>query len=308
MKKKLLFILILNSYLFSHENLYFIDMHSQIDKDMLTPQIILDDMKKNGVKRTFISKRGNGNNLPKKVRDFAKNNPKKIYALISTKQETSSHKPISMKEFVTVIDKQLSKKIYKGFAETIIYHGAKWGDANLRFISLKDKKIQYIIEKSIKNSWPVILHIEFQAAGFNKNLYLQEFEEVLDKYNYHPFILQSFGQLYPNEILSLIKKHNNLYFSTSNSVGHPHKMLEKDNSLWVRMFNGSTIKPEWEKIVKEFPERIIFAMDRVFLDDWDSFKYEYFIKVWRDELNKLPKKTAHLIAHENAERLWNLKR
>jgi len=94
-----------------------------------------------------------------------------------------------------------------------------------------------------------------------------------------------------------------LYFIDAHS-----QIDHKARHPWSKLFSpsGYRFKKSWKDLFIAYPERFIFALDNVWDFDWVNL-YNKRMKHWKIALSELPEKTAHLIAHGNAERLWKLK-
>jgi hypothetical protein len=72
------------------------------------------------------------------------------------------------------------------------------------------------------------------------------------------------------------------------------------------MFKERRLRPEWLKLIAEYPDRFVFALDNVFSIFWTPKSYLGKMDMWWRALADLPA-AAHALAHANAERLWKLK-
>ena len=71
------------------------------------------------------------------------------------------------------------------------------------------------------------------------------------------------------------------------------------------MFKGDLLAPDWHELVVEHPDRFILTFDNVWPDQWGDF-YLKEAEYWHKALEALPSDVARVVAHGNAERLWNI--
>ena len=72
------------------------------------------------------------------------------------------------------------------------------------------------------------------------------------------------------------------------------------------MIEDGKFKPQWKKLILEYPDRFVFALDNVFSKFWMPDLYLDKMKMWWDVVRDLPGDAANAFAHGNAERLWKL--
>ena len=84
-------------------------------------------------------------------------------------------------------------------------------------------------------------------------------------------------------------------------------ILTKGFKAWIEMFDGSSLKPAWRKLITDHPDRFVFALDNVWGKHWnDRDYYVYQVALWRKALGELPSAVANAVTHGNSERLWKL--
>ncbi len=174
-----------------------------------------------------------------------------------------------------------------------------------------DRRVEAALNACIQNNWPLIVHIEFGSIGDKYQSFMDKFEEMLSKNPDQPFVLTHIGQLNADEVTRLIEKHSNIYFITSHA--NPIYLSGNDGFNakfpWVNMFNNSgdgyELKEEWKNLLVQYPEKFILGIDIVTASQWSDFYLDQ-IKLWKQEISKLPEDTAHKFAHKNAEKLWSI--
>lgn len=71
------------------------------------------------------------------------------------------------------------------------------------------------------------------------------------------------------------------------------------------MFQNGKLLPAWQQLFIKYPDRFIFAIDNVQVNDWRE-GYVKEVMHWRQAFAELPLHVANHIAHQNAEQLWHL--
>lgn len=280
------------------DELYFIDAHSQVDDTIVPLQKILSIMKQGNVNHTILSARGKlrGRDLL----NFALQNPEHITSAIRTKgqpYETGSPK------FYKTLKTQVISRKYSAIAEVLLYHAQKGDKAPEYVVYPEDKRVLTALKYAINHQWPFIIHIEFSSLrGKKKKHFMESMEKMLGDYSEQPFVLTHMGQLKPSECKRLIENHENIHFHTgwTNPVA-----IRNSNQPWVNLFKGKGFSHEWLSLFSHHPDRFVFALDNVFAEHWTSF-YVKQMDYWKNALAELPVEVAHLVAHGNAERLWDI--
>lgn len=281
---------------FSSE-LYFIDAHSQVDYEVEDLDIIIERMDQTGVYRTILAARRqvSGN----KVVEFSRAYPDRILPAMKTK---GSVYKLNKQKYYDRLNKDNKSRSFKAIAEILLCH-AKKSDADEVIVYMDDKRVKAALEVALENGWPFIMHIEFEGCPQTIKHYFKEgLENILKSYPEHPFILIHMAQLESEDVRKLIQEHKNIYFMTSHA---DPIMMQLSNQPWIDMFDDNILNQEWRKLMIQYPDRFIFAIDNVWADDWHN-NYLYRMKYWKSALSDLPDEVAHAIAHGNAERLWNI--
>ena len=133
---------------------------------------------------------------------------------------------------------------------------------------------------------------------------MEGLKDLLEQYPRHAFVLIHMGQLPPKEVRELIYRHPNIYFLTSHTDPVTAKISRQP---WTNIFTlaEDEFQAPWKSLFIAYPDRFIFALDNVHYHHWQGL-YDEKMERWKNALSELPPKTAHLIAHGNAERLWGL--
>lgn len=280
-----------------------IDAHSQVDHQTKLENII-KLMDSAGVSKTIIS--GRAKITPNKIVSFAKKNPSRIIPAVRTK--LAGYTENSNKYFAS-LKSQLKTGDYSAMAEILLWHASKGGKAPQIVVKPDDRRVEAALKASIENNWPFIVHIEFGSTGKKYQGFMEKFEEMLSKNANHPFVLMHMGQLNTDEVTRLIEKHSNVYFITShaNPIYLSGSNGKNADYPWVNMFDskadGYELKEEWKNIIVQYPDKFILGLDIVIASQWGDFYLDQ-VKLWRQELSKLPEDVAHKLAHRNAEQLW----
>ena len=296
----------------TNNQLYFIDAHSQLDHKSGGIEVVLKRMSENNVKKTLLA--GRSKMSWSDILGFSDEYPKKIIPLLTTKASPKLMK--RPKKYFRKIDKQFDTGKFRGNGEIMVFHSAKkkqYGKTPKELVyNFTDQEIMYVMKRSMKENWPVMLHLEFRAlefgriseeksSKFNKQIYLKQLENLLKNYPENSFVLNHLGQLNSEDVAILIKGHKNIYFTTAHT--DPYYRV----GPWTMVFNGKSFKSDWKTLFVTYSDRFVFAMDNVWERHWGLKKYSDVIQLWRTALAQLPDNVARAIAHKNAERLWNLK-
>lgn len=306
MKKLLISLFVISSlfygnhiYAEDNQEMYFIDAHSQIDHEVSGINLVLERMADNNVKTTLLATRGKRN--WRDILEWNSSHSDKIIPLIRTK---GKHYQNNSREYYKSIKRQIETGKFQGPAEILIYHVQKGHKAPEVAVDLTDKRVSILLDVALANDWPFIIHIEFASLyGDKRKQHMNDLKELLNKYPNHPFALIHMGQLQPDEVSNLLGNYSNLHFITSHA-----DPLTVNNSRqpWVNIFEGYQFKKAWKTLFIAYPEKFIFALDNVWASQWE-YSYNEKMEYWRKALSKIPQSTSRLIAHGNAERLWNLK-
>lgn len=278
-------------------DLYFIDAHSQMDED-ISEERVIQLMDEGGIYATLLAKHKRRSWAS--VLAFAKAYPKRIIPLIYTKLKNEDKR-------LEEIDEQYRSDKFKGVEEVLVWHGKKRNVAPQMVRDFDDWTTRKVIEISLKEGWPVVLHIEFQYMPADERVRLMAgLVKTLEAHPNHPFVLIHMAQLEAPDVGDLIQSHGNVYFMISQT--NPGSNALKKGNPWkfVEMFNGQKrLLPRWRQLFKNHPERFIFALDSVFKFNWEH-QHVRQMRLWRRVFQSFPPNVAHAIAHGNAERLWKL--
>lgn len=278
------------------KDLYFVDAHSQFDIDV-DAETIIENMDKGGVYKTILAARRN--RKPREAAEVAEQYPERIVASVRTKG--SPYKQNS-KKYYKQLRKQVNSGRFNAMAELLVFHAQKGDKADEERVSLDDKRITTALAHAKKQGWPLVIHIEFASlSGSEREEYMQALKGFLSDNADHPMMMIHMGQLPVEEAAALIEAHKNIYFLTS----HADPVSAKSNQPWINMMDGDKFISTWKQLIKQHPDRFVFAMDNVWGDQWRN-TYMQHIKVWRGALADLPEGVAHAVAHANAEKLWKL--
>ena len=286
--------------------LYFIGAHSQVDQDV-DAKTIIANMKAAGVRRTILSVRSG--RKPKFVIQLSAKFPERIVPSVTTKMWgyiLDSKKP--HKKYHKALRNQARSGRFKAMAEVLMFHsGCPKDKCPSVWVPLADRRVTSALKAAVAKGWPFIAHIEFGCLEpSDRKAFMDAFEAMLRQHPEHPFALIHMGQLEPPAVRRLIEAHRNIHFlaAHSNPISNASG---KGFKAWIEMFDGSSLKPAWRKLITDHPDRFVFALDNVWGKHWnDRDYYVYQVALWRKALGELPSAVANAVAHGNAERLWKL--
>ncbi|MFC1886914.1 amidohydrolase family protein, partial [Thermodesulfobacteriota bacterium] len=205
-------------------------------------------------------------------------------------------------EYYEKLERQVTSERFSAMAEILLYHAQK-GDKAPEFVVLpEDDRVRAALKYAVDKKWPFVVHIEFGSLYGKKKRFMESLERLLDQHPKHPFVLTHMGQLKPAECRRLIETHRNLHFHTgwTNPAA-----VRISNQPWTNLFKEKRLAPKWHELFIQYPQRFVFALDNVFAEHWTGL-YVKQMAYWKEALTELPAEVAHLIAHGNAERLWNM--
>lgn len=273
-----------------------IDAHSQVDHKVDLEKIIRL-MAKGGVSRTILSTRGKVK--PNQLISFASRHPGRITPSVRTKGNPYARND---PKYYKLLRAQLAMPEFGAMAEVIMWHAQKGKRAPKWVVHPDQQQVQVALKAALQRKWPFVVHIEFAAAGDDREVFMSKLEGLLTGHPEHPFVLIHMGQLPARDARRLIETHRNIYFFTSHS--NP-VTVEKSKQPWVNLFKGEKLASEWRELIVQHPDRFILAFDNVFAEHWSSFYLDQ-IALWRKAFKDLPAEVANALAHGNAERLWRL--
>jgi len=294
----ILFMFLFSSFSVYADKLYFVDAHSQFERDLEGDEII-QKMNEAGVRQSIISTR-RGRKAWDAV-ELASQYPERIIPSVRIK---SKHYKKDSNKFYKKLRKQAESDEFMAMSEVHMFHAQKGDKADEVKVHGDDDRIQESLSAAIDNGWPFVVHIEFASLSSDDAIiFMNELEKLLTDNPEHPFALIHMGQLEPARVEPLLKKYKNLYFITSHA---DTVTANNSNQPWINMFDGEKIKPQWTVLMLEYPSRFVFAVDAVWADQWRD-DYVNHVELWRKGLSFLPEDVANKIAHGNAEYLWKLK-
>ncbi len=273
-----------------------IDAHSQIDtKTDLDGTIGM--LQQAGVRKVILSTRFKQPSSD--VITLEKRFPNIVIAAAKTKTTEFTR---GNGDYKSVFDKELKLHEYHAMAEVIMWHAAKKNGAGQSIKEPDDPLLLPMIKAAKKEGWPFIAHVEFANIGWGKKSYMKKFENFLSANKDLPIGMIHMGQLRLDDVSRLLATHPNIFFITSHSNS---LTARRSKQPWTRMFDGKVLKPEWQKLIEQYPDRFVLAFDNVFYFHWKKWFLPQ-VKLWRSALANLPEEVAHKLAHKNAERLWKL--
>jgi len=279
-------------------NLYFIDAHSQAESFEVL-ELVIPAMDRAGVRHTILS--GRRQLASTDIAAFAEKHSGRITPAVRTKG--GPYRKNSRKYF-TNLDHDVGSGQFGGIAELLLYHAQKDETADEVTVYPDDHRVLQALAAAKSKGWPLVLHIEFASLpGGERAVFMRKLETLLADNADQPFVMIHMAQLQAVEVQRLITTHKNIHFMTSHTSPVTIRGSEQP---WTRMFDGDALKAEWAKLVTQYPDRFVFAMDNVWADHWGDY-YVDGVQYWRKAVAGLPAPVAHAVAHGNAERLWKIK-
>lgn len=280
------------------EELYFVDAHSQYERD-ITGQEIIKYMDDAGVKAAIISTR-RGRKAWDAV-SLAADYPGRVFPAVRVKGKDYTN---NTKRFYKNLIKQIESDSFSAMGEVHMFHAQKGEWADDVEIHVYDKRIETTLKAAIDHGWPFVVHIEFASLSRGRaESYMSELEKLLNDHPEHPIALIHMGQLDSVQAGKLLARFKNIYFLTSHA---DTITVSNSNQPWIDMFEDGELKSQWKSLVLEYPDHFVFAVDAVWADQWRN-DYVNHVKLWRKALSALPGDIAEKVAHGNAEKLWKLR-
>jgi predicted TIM-barrel fold metal-dependent hydrolase len=284
-----------------------IDAHSQVGHDIELDEI-LELMDEARVSRTILS--FFGKRRPIDLVSFASRHPDRITAAIKTKGGVFMSNRLG--RYQQFLKKQARLPQFGAMGEVIMWHAEKTEVAVAsghgktitppqQVVPPDDPRVKAALDLAVERKWPFVLHIEFAAAGADRDTFMDKMENLLTAHTYHPFALIHMGQLEAKEVKRLIDGHPNIYFITS----HANPIFSQSIQPWINVFAGKSLAPQWKDLMIRHPDRFVLGFDNVMAQNWRKH-YVKQVALWRRALSELPADVTHAVAHGNAERLWNL--
>jgi hypothetical protein len=269
-----------------------------VDHQIEDLQLIIERMDEAGISQTILAARSG--RTSGEVAEFARENPDRIVPAVRTKSGAyNKNRP----KYYKKLREQLESGKFKAMAEILLYHARKGQKAPEVTVYPADRRVQTALSGAIQKQWPFIIHIEFASLDLEESeKFMAEMEHMLAGNTRHPFALNHMGQLRPDEVGRLLENHQNIYFLTA----HANPVIIKHSRQpWTNMFQGKSLTQAWRKLIVQNPSRFIFALDNVWQRHWDDFYLDQ-VRYWRRALSELPPEIARTVAHDNAQRLWNI--
>jgi predicted TIM-barrel fold metal-dependent hydrolase len=150
---------------------------------------------------------------------------------------------------------------------------------------------------------PVPMHMEWHPES------VAQLGELLTEFSQANVVLSHCGKItVADDLRPFFQKHSNVYCDLgyrsspqgeNESRKDPRRMIYWSSNL----LRKADIKPDWLKLVEDFPDRFMLAIDDVV--SWDQ--YDQIVAATRDGLlAKLTPVTAEKVAYRNAVKLFGL--
>jgi len=273
-----------------------VDVHNQYDGTFSFSELmhILD---RNGIGRIILAPHLHADD--EALLTFAAKHPDRITPAVRTKT-----REFFRDRSTRNIARAAHDKRYGGMQEILVWHAQKGNFARKRVIDLDDPRISAAADIARGRGWPLMLHIEFVAAGHARGRFMAELEKFLVARGSQPIGLMHRGQLGAADLAPLLKAHPNLFVVLSHSTAGDNKGILGETGF-SSIFDGPLLQAEWRKLVIAQPRHFVMSFDNPFGRGWKS-SLPAEVKQWRSGLATLPPEVAQAIAHVNAERIWKL--
>jgi predicted TIM-barrel fold metal-dependent hydrolase len=207
-------------------------------------------------------------------------------------------------DFSARLTKQANNSDFKAMAEVLIWHDSMGGRFQEIRTDFDDDQVLEALKVAAHKGWPFIVHIEFNSlSDDDRKSYMNKLKIFLNTNPKQPVMLIHMAQLESDSVKALLDEFPNVYFMT----GHAMNKKGKAGKPFINMFKKQRLAPQWKRLMVEYPEHFIFALDMVFSKWWNPKKYlKKGMTWWWKGLSELPDEVAHAVAHGNAERLWNV--
>jgi predicted TIM-barrel fold metal-dependent hydrolase len=289
---------------------YYLDAHSQLPPPTDPPTLYFDDMlvrmDENNVRRSIVMIRGEVEDSLE-LADWIAGHPDRLIAALSLKVGQGFETDDAV--FLDALATQLGSGAFDAMGEMLLYHAEKHDASGAPtapevLVTPDDPKVTAAVDAALSRGWPFIFHIEFLALGNAhgdefRTTFEQQFEQILTANPEHPFALNHAGELTPDEVRELIQTHSNFHVLTG--------LLDLTTELTTDIPDPSQpVSEDWIQLMEEFPDRFVFALDRVWSADWDSSKYARDMGYAHNQLSRLSEEAREAVRRGNAERLWGL--
>jgi predicted TIM-barrel fold metal-dependent hydrolase len=281
-----------------------IDVHSQPPYPELEENVnlqgIIQDMDENNVSLSILSARVKMQ-YSNEVAAFAEANPDRIIAAVSLKLESME----TDTGFINTLAAQVATGKFNAIAEMLLYHAQKFDNTGKstapEFMENPNSElVKTLINTCAQLNCPVILHIEFVSLESKygtalRNQYMNQLKQLLTTYTNQQFVLTHVAELNPAECRDLIDNYQNIFFTTNFMdleilmTGEPVTNYSED---------------DWNTLLKDHPDRFVFAFDRVFPQQWMAYAKD--MNYAQEKLLDLPTSVAEAIAYDNAVLLFGL--
>ncbi len=233
---------------------------------------------------------------------FAAAYPDRIIAAVSLKLDSMDR---SEQGFLGGLAQQVGSGQFSAIAEMLLYHAEKHDDqGNPTAPEFKSdpsaETTLAVVAAAEQLECPVFLHIEFVSleqfyGSQERTRFMTEFEDLLTGNPDRAFVLTDVAELYPSECRDLIEAYSNVCFTTN--------FLDLKLLMTGEPVVGYS-ETEWLTAFEEHPDRFVFALERVFENQWKNYATD--MEITQQWLARLSAEAAGAIAYDNAARLWGI--
>ncbi len=262
--------------------LTFVDAHTHLMVENLTPDEEIALLKKAGISRVVLM-----HNEPEVIADMARKHPGFVIPSLSLNRPT----PKSVR-----LDENTGSLMTKLYADRAI---CSYGEMSGGDFSTNSESVRAIYAAAAASGAPVNLHVDL-AKPEN----VAAVEAALSAYPKMHLVLAHLGWTAgPDLIGRLLDAHPNLYTDVSIRLDSPGSLPWRNNGRDLSILRADdTLQPEWRALIERHPDRFLFAMDI------NSFGLRYtmtedLVSTARKALAPLPRKIQDAVAHGNIERL-----
>jgi len=282
-------------------NIPIIDVEFHWDKDMDIGKII-DNMDRNGVALTWL-----GPNEQQGSEESLRLN--KLYPDKFVPTTVHGDGPLwhgSDMNFLDKLNREVRSGDYFAMGEFEARHYPSSTNNRDVHMPLDSNTFELVFKASNDTGVPFLIHHEAEDAM------LPELEKTLTKYPKAKVVWCHFGRnrnpvtwskfTTPDAARELLIKYPNLYFDIVQSQpGSKYQTGYVDAIMYDTTQSPSTLKPEWKKVIEEFPDRFVLGSD---INGGRFGSYDQVLNTFRQIiLPAMPNDVAEKIAYKNA---WNL--
>jgi hypothetical protein len=257
-------------------------------------------MKQEGIRCGFLfGRRAGGREMAEKVyAAFPKHFILGTFKLIDWWRERPE-------DFISEIEKDLSKGSYLGIGEIHIRYNEKTNDNMGGYVKSADSPHVFRVAE-LARKFNVVLYVHLEATHLEQDL--EPFKRLLQTFRDVRFVWSHAGWADAELVGALLTQHPNLWVTLSRRLPSDGflKVSELESKIAPNIFSdykAGKLSPEWSSLIVRHSERMMFATgsNRPML--YQQMFGEY-TQIFRQALSSLPEKTARDIGYRTAAKLF----